>query len=68
MAINKSKVAVGFIVVGVLTVFFGTVLTFVGPLIIDDQVVKVGNRAHLLYSVITFIYSIYLQPKFQSVR
>uniref|UniRef100_H2VEP6 Scavenger receptor class B member 1 n=1 Tax=Takifugu rubripes TaxID=31033 RepID=H2VEP6_TAKRU len=40
MAINKSKVAVGFIVVGVLTVFFGTLLTFVGPLIIDDQVVK----------------------------
>ncbi|XP_034752587.1 scavenger receptor class B member 1 isoform X3 [Etheostoma cragini] len=40
MAINKSKVAIGFIVAGVLTVFFGTVLTFVGPIIIDDQVVK----------------------------
>ncbi|XP_041826592.1 scavenger receptor class B member 1 isoform X2 [Melanotaenia boesemani] len=40
MAINKSKVAVGFLVVGVLTVFFGTVLVFVGPIIIDDQVVK----------------------------
>ncbi|KAF1377908.1 hypothetical protein PFLUV_G00205650 [Perca fluviatilis] len=40
MAIDKSKVAVGFIVAGVLTVFFGTVLTFVGPIIIDDQVVK----------------------------
>lgn len=47
MAINKSKVAVGFIVVGVLAVFFGTVLAFVGPLIIDDQVVKVGCHAHL---------------------
>ncbi|XP_075996075.1 scavenger receptor class B member 1 isoform X3 [Genypterus blacodes] len=40
MAVNKAKVAVGFIVVGSLTVFFGTVLTFVGPLIIDDQIVK----------------------------
>ncbi|XP_038589502.1 scavenger receptor class B member 1 isoform X3 [Micropterus salmoides] len=40
MAINKAKVAFGFIVAGVLTVFFGTVLAFVGPIIIDDQVVK----------------------------
>uniref|UniRef100_A0A8C9ZPF9 Scavenger receptor class B member 1 n=1 Tax=Sander lucioperca TaxID=283035 RepID=A0A8C9ZPF9_SANLU len=40
MAMDKSKVAIGFIVAGVLTVFFGTVLTFVGPIIIDDQVVK----------------------------
>ncbi|KAM9840926.1 scavenger receptor class B member 1 isoform 2-T2 [Aulostomus maculatus] len=40
MAINKSKVAIGFIVAGVLTVSFGTVLAFVGPLIIDDQIVK----------------------------
>ncbi|KAK7895446.1 hypothetical protein WMY93_020771 [Mugilogobius chulae] len=40
MAINKSKVAVGFIVAGALGVFFGVVLTFVGPLIIDDQIVK----------------------------
>lgn len=43
MAVNKAKVAVGFIVAGVLMVFFGTVLTFVGPIIIDDQIVKVGN-------------------------
>uniref|UniRef100_A0A3B4AYE7 Scavenger receptor class B member 1 n=1 Tax=Periophthalmus magnuspinnatus TaxID=409849 RepID=A0A3B4AYE7_9GOBI len=40
MAINKSKVAVGFIVAGGLAVFFGVVLSFVGPLIIDDQIVK----------------------------
>ncbi|XP_070781089.1 scavenger receptor class B member 1 isoform X3 [Enoplosus armatus] len=40
MAINKSKIAIGFVVAGVLTVFFGTVLTFVGPIIIDDQIVK----------------------------
>lgn len=41
MAVNKAKVAVVFIVAGFLTVVFGTVLTFVGPLIIDDQIVKV---------------------------
>uniref|UniRef100_A0A8C3AHC8 Scavenger receptor class B member 1 n=1 Tax=Cyclopterus lumpus TaxID=8103 RepID=A0A8C3AHC8_CYCLU len=40
MAINKASVAVVFMVSGVLMVFFGTVLTFVGPIIIDDQVVK----------------------------
>lgn len=41
MAVNKAKVAVVFMVAGFLTVVFGTVLTFVGPLIIDDQIVKV---------------------------
>lgn len=40
MTSTKSKVAVGFIVAGALGVFFGTVLTFVGPLIIDDQIEK----------------------------
>ncbi|XP_056288335.1 scavenger receptor class B member 1 [Pseudoliparis swirei] len=40
MAINRAAVAVGFMVSGVLMVFFGTVLTFVRPIIIDDQVVK----------------------------
>ncbi|XP_072310337.1 scavenger receptor class B member 1 isoform X1 [Eucyclogobius newberryi] len=40
MAINKPKVAVGFIVAGAFGVFFGIVLTFVGPLVIDDQIVK----------------------------
>ncbi|XP_065821422.1 scavenger receptor class B member 1 isoform X2 [Labrus bergylta] len=40
MVVNKAKVAVGFMVAGVLTVFFGTLLTFVGPIIIDDQIVK----------------------------
>lgn len=48
MAINKSKVAVGFIVLGVLTVFLGVVLVFVGPIIIDDQIVKVGRHIYLL--------------------
>ncbi|KAI4785550.1 hypothetical protein KUCAC02_037693 [Chaenocephalus aceratus] len=40
MATHKANVAVGFIVCGVLMVFFGVVLTFVGPIIIEDQVVK----------------------------
>ncbi|KAG7233608.1 hypothetical protein INR49_006806 [Caranx melampygus] len=40
MAVNKAKVAAVFTVAGFLTVVFGTVLTFVGPLIIDDQIVK----------------------------
>ncbi|CAN9504477.1 unnamed protein product [Ophioblennius macclurei] len=40
MAVDKSKLTVGFMVAGVLAVIFGIVLTFVGPLIIDDQIVK----------------------------
>lgn len=51
MAIKKSKVAVGFIVVGILTVFFGTILTFVGPIIIDDQIVKVGSRTFIMLNI-----------------
>lgn len=43
MAVNKAKVAVGFMVAGLLAVILGTVLTFVGPIIIDDQVVKVSR-------------------------
>lgn len=31
-------------VLGVLAVLFGTVVVFVGPVIIDDQVVKVSTR------------------------
>lgn len=40
MAVNKSKVATGFLVLGILTVVFGIVIVFVGPVIIDDQIVK----------------------------
>ncbi|XP_029921647.1 scavenger receptor class B member 1 isoform X2 [Myripristis murdjan] len=40
MAINTANVATGCIVAGALTVLFGTILVFVGPLIIDDQIVK----------------------------
>lgn len=45
MATHKANVAVGFIVCGVLMVFFGVVLTFVGPIIIEDQVVKVRKHS-----------------------
>lgn len=48
MGINRAAVAVGFVVSGVLMVFFGTVLTFVGPIIIDDQVVKVSGGVNVL--------------------
>ncbi|XP_039634998.1 scavenger receptor class B member 1 [Perca fluviatilis] len=40
MTIGKAKVAVGFIVVGALTAVFGAVLLFVGPAVMNDQVIK----------------------------
>uniref|UniRef100_A0A3Q4GF68 Scavenger receptor class B member 1 n=1 Tax=Neolamprologus brichardi TaxID=32507 RepID=A0A3Q4GF68_NEOBR len=40
MAIKRPKVAIGFIVAGVLMVLFGTIMCFVVPLVIDDQIVK----------------------------
>uniref|UniRef100_A0A3P8VGW3 Scavenger receptor class B member 1 n=1 Tax=Cynoglossus semilaevis TaxID=244447 RepID=A0A3P8VGW3_CYNSE len=40
MRFNKSKVAVGFIVTGALTVVFGAVLLFVGPKVMKDQIIK----------------------------
>lgn len=40
MAINKAKVAIGFIVAGTLTVMFGVVFLFVGPAVMNDQVIK----------------------------
>lgn len=52
MAINKAKVAIGFMVVGVLAVILGIVFTFVGPIIIDDQVVKVSR----LFGMIFFVF------------
>jgi len=56
MAINRSKVTVGFVVAGILAVFLGTVLVFVGPIIIDDQIVKVSMSFvnKLLRCVLTF--------------
>ena len=43
MAINKAKVAIGFIVAGTLTVLFGAILLFVGPAVMKDQVTKVSS-------------------------
>ncbi|XP_046717473.1 scavenger receptor class B member 1 isoform X2 [Silurus meridionalis] len=40
MAVSKSKITIGLSVVGALAVVFGTILVFVGPLIIDDQIIK----------------------------
>lgn len=42
MATNntKTKLCIGLIVAGALGIIFGVVLTFVGPIIIDDQIVK----------------------------
>lgn len=42
MAISRSKIAIVLLVAGTLTVVFGTVLVFVGPIIVDDQIIKVG--------------------------
>ena len=65
MAVNKVKVTIGFMVGGVFTVFFGTVLTFVGPIVIDDQVVKVsvvltGQLAclHHVYTMFTAVFNV----------
>uniref|UniRef100_A0A673MBL0 Scavenger receptor class B member 1 n=1 Tax=Sinocyclocheilus rhinocerous TaxID=307959 RepID=A0A673MBL0_9TELE len=40
MAVSKSTLSIVFIVLGGLAVLFGIVLVFVGPIIIDDQIVK----------------------------
>ncbi len=63
MAVNKAKVAIGFIVVGVLTVIFGTVLTFVGPIIIDDQIVKVSSMMDPSTVHTASLFSFYSQLK-----
>lgn len=53
MAIKKANVAIGFMVAGVIAVILGLVFTFVGPIIIDDQVVKVSRLLSMIY---LFIY------------
>lgn len=63
MAINKAKVAIGFMVAGVLAVILGTVLTFVGPIIIDDQVVKVSRP----FSICTIFLMLSLRGEFVDV-
>ncbi|XP_026154089.1 scavenger receptor class B member 1 isoform X2 [Mastacembelus armatus] len=75
MAVSKARVGVGFIVAGVLTLVFGTVLCFVGPLIVDDQIVKntvIDPKNELTYTMwkdvpVPFFMSVYffhiLNPK-----
>ncbi|KAJ8339526.1 hypothetical protein SKAU_G00363120 [Synaphobranchus kaupii] len=40
MSISRSKVAAGLAIAGILTLTFGIIIVFVGPMIIDDQIVK----------------------------
>lgn len=54
MAIKRPKVAIGFIVAGVLMVLFGTIMCFVVPLVIDDQIVKVRN---VLTRIVSMFYT-----------
>ncbi|XP_034997211.1 scavenger receptor class B member 1 isoform X1 [Hippoglossus stenolepis] len=75
MPLNRSQLAVGFAVAGVLAVVFGIVLTFVGPLVIDDQIVKntvIDPKNDLSYTMwkdipVPFFMSVYffniLNPK-----
>lgn len=61
MAVSKSALVIVFLVLGGLAVLFGTVLVFVGPIIIDDQIVKVSytpdrctrrsNQTYLLFKI-----------------
>lgn len=57
MAMSKSNIAIGLSVVGLLAVVFGTVFVFVGPVIVDDQIVKVSsfytNEIALSFSLIS---------------
>ncbi|XP_076842650.1 scavenger receptor class B member 1 isoform X3 [Brachyhypopomus gauderio] len=68
MAIVKSKIAIGLLIVGILTLVFGTVLVFVGPVVIDEQIVKntqINPQNELFYTMwkdipVPFFMSIYL--------
>lgn len=40
MPIDKAKIALGFVALGTLTVLFGAVLLFVGPAIMNHQIIK----------------------------
>lgn len=51
MAIDKSKVAIGFIVAGAMTLMFGVISAIIGPTVMKDQVVKVS---YILYWVVFF--------------
>lgn len=63
MAMSKSNLAIGLSVFGLLAVVFGTVLVFVGPVVIHDQIIKVSwfykleidlrTRSHQFMLIIT---------------
>lgn len=42
MATDKSKVAIGFIAAGALTLMFGIISAIIGPTVMKNQVVKVS--------------------------
>lgn len=44
MRIDKSKVAIGFMVIGALTVVFGVVLLFVGPTVMKEKIIEVRQQ------------------------
>ncbi|XP_072515403.1 scavenger receptor class B member 1 isoform X2 [Salminus brasiliensis] len=62
-----SKIAIGLLVGGILALVFGTALVFVGPIIIDDQIVKnieINPKNDLSYTMwkdipVPFFMSIY---------
>lgn len=62
MAINKSKVAVGFIVAGSLTLIFGAISVIVGPTVISSQVVKVSIIVIILQSFIIRVFFLFPVP------
>ena len=51
MAINQSMVTIGFGVAGLLMFSFGTVLVVVGPIIFDDQIIKVSLSNYCCFSL-----------------
>ncbi|KAF4082144.1 hypothetical protein AMELA_G00148300 [Ameiurus melas] len=67
MAMSKSNIAIGLSVFGVLAVVFGTVLVFVGPAVIHDQIIKnveINPQNNLSYTMwkdipVPFFMSVY---------
>ncbi|KPP62164.1 scavenger receptor class B member 1-like [Scleropages formosus] len=75
MAVSRTKLAVGLGIAGILTAVFGVILVFVGPIVIDDQIVKnveINPKNSLSYTMwkdipVPFFMSVYffnvLNPK-----
>ncbi|KAJ8261134.1 hypothetical protein COCON_G00168570 [Conger conger] len=67
MSISRSKVAAGLVISGILTFTFGVVIVFVGPKIIDDQIIKnveINPNNELSYTIwkdvpVPFFMSVY---------